>query len=517
MSRTARPNVLMVLADQHHAGLLGCAGHPQVKTPRLDAFAQTAVRFTDTYCQNPICTPSRVSLLAGQYPHNTGYYGLGGPSPTHLPSLFGHFRQHGYRTAGFGKLHLPTSPHSWIADHVDRFGDTYETADGRFGESHYFTELEARGLRDREDSWHNTTGRYGKSTIGRDSRPSDLPYEFTQERWCAREALRFADEAAADGKPFFVQLAFQKPHHPLLPVQRFWDLYKDDLDLPPTIDQDPSHRPPNFQRMWHLMRQDNEWAYHQPGQTWRDGARRAWRGTLACISQLDDVFGILLDGLDQRGLADHTIVVYGSDHGCYHGIHGLPEKAPGIGSDAIARVPLMIRIPGTTTPGHVCHHLVENIDLAPTLANAAGLPEPDWIDGHDLAPLLRGDDSPLRNAAFTENAVSKAVRFGPYRLTHYPDHVFNGQYPGELYNLEQDPGETKNLYHDPAHRDTVTQGTRLILDWLATTTRVITGMPNNFEGGKLLGKRHYPLAADGKRPSANQPGREPAPDLPNYL
>ncbi|MEM6460259.1 MAG: sulfatase-like hydrolase/transferase, partial [Planctomycetota bacterium] len=437
-----RPNVLMVLADQHHAGLLGCAGHPQVKTPRLDAFARAAVRFTDAYCQNPICTPSRVSLLSGQYPHNTGCYGLSGTSPMHLPSLFSHFRGHGYRTAGFGKLHLPVSPHPWIADHVDRFGDTYETADGRFGESAYLAELDARGLRDREDSWHNTSDRYGPGTIGRDARPSDMPYEHTQERWCAREALRFADEAAADGRPFFTQIAFQKPHHPLLPVQQFWDLYDKDLDLPPTFEQDPSHRPPHFRRMWQGMR-EIEWEYAQPGDTYVEGARRAWRGTLACVSQIDDVFGRLLDGLEQRGMLDNTIVIYGSDHGCYHGIHGIPEKAPGIGSDDIARVPLMIRVPGTSPSaskdGHVCDQLVENLDLAPTLAAACGVPELDWADGHDLAPLLRGEDTAIRDAAFTEHPLSKAVRFDHFRLTHYPDKLFGGDYRGELYDLAADP------------------------------------------------------------------------------
>ncbi|MEM6561139.1 MAG: sulfatase-like hydrolase/transferase [Planctomycetota bacterium] len=512
---TDRPNVLMVLADQHHAGLLGCAGHPQVRTPRLDRFAETAVRFTDAYCQNPICTPSRVSLLSGQYPHNTGCFGLSGTSPTHLPSLFSHFRAAGYRTAGFGKLHLPVDPVNWIADHVDRFGDTYETADGRFGESAYFTELDALGLRYRVYSGHNRPDRSAPGTIGRHGRPPDMPYEHTQERWCAREALRFADEAAADGRPFFTQVALQKPHHPLLPVQQFWDLYDANLDLPTTFEQDPSHRPPSFQRMWRNMR-EIEWEYAQPGDTYVDGARRAWRGTLACVSQVDDVFGRLIDGLEQRGMLENTIVIYGSDHGCYHGIHGLPEKAPGIGSDAVCRVPLMIGWSDIAS-GLACNQLVENVDLAPTLANLCGVGPLDFADGHDLTAQLCGKDEPVRAAAFTENALSKAVRFDNFRLTHYPDVLFDSAYRGELYDLAADPDETRNLYDDTAHADTVTRGTRLILDWLASSTRVRSAMPNPFEGGKLLGKRTHPTAADGLLPTDHQPGREITAHARNYL
>ncbi|MEM6332203.1 MAG: sulfatase-like hydrolase/transferase [Planctomycetota bacterium] len=514
-----RPNVIMVLADQHCAGLLGCAGHPQVQTPRLDAFAGSGVRFTEAYCQNPICTPSRVSILSGQYPHNTGYFGLAGPAPDRLPSLFGYFREHGYRTAGFGKLHLPLSPRSWVADHVDRFADSYDTADGRVGESAYLASLEGLGLRHLEDSWHNPVDHYGKGTTpGWDAKPSDMPYEHTQERWCVREALRFIDEASDDPAPFFVQVAFQKPHHPLLPVREFWDLYDDDLDLPPTIDKDPAHRPPTFRHMWQAARDDSNWSYGKPGQTWRDGARRAWRGTLANISQADDVFGRLLDGLDDRGLAEDTIVVYGSDHGCYHTIHGLPEKAPGIGSDAVCRVPMIWRVPGHAHVDRTCDQLVENVDYAPTLARLCGLPEPDWTDGHDLTALLEGDDHPIRAAAFTEHPLSKSVRFGRYRMTHYPASVFGGEYAGELYDLDADPNETRNLYTEPDHQGAVAQGTRLILDWLAESNRVATFLPAHFEGNRTLGKRRYPLAADGKLARDRQPARRVGSiDKPYYL
>lgn len=100
-----RPNVLFIVADQHNAKVLGCNGHPDVKTPNLDRMAAEGVRFENAITQNPICTPSRVSFFSGQYCHNHGYYGLSGPNPRGLPTLLGHFRRAGYRTSAVGKIH----------------------------------------------------------------------------------------------------------------------------------------------------------------------------------------------------------------------------------------------------------------------------------------------------------------------------------------------------------------------------------------------------------------------------
>jgi arylsulfatase A-like enzyme len=94
-----KPNILFILSDQLNAKCLGHAGHPQVQTPHLDRMAAEGVRCANAITQNPICTPSRVSFISGQYCHNHGYYGLGGPNPGGLPSMFGHFRRHGYLTA----------------------------------------------------------------------------------------------------------------------------------------------------------------------------------------------------------------------------------------------------------------------------------------------------------------------------------------------------------------------------------------------------------------------------------
>jgi arylsulfatase len=512
-----KPNILMVIADQHNAGLMGCAGHAQALTPNLDRFAASGVRFSQAITQNTICTPSRVSLLSGQYCHNHGIYGLSGPAQPGLNNLMRHARQHGYLTAAVGKLHLPNRPRNWLADDLDRFGDTYETPDGIIGDSEYFRYLSDLGLRELEDSWHNPW-EYGPETISFDARPSLLPYEHTQEVWCAREATRFMSESKEH--PFCIKVSLQRPHHPLLPNERFWNLYPEDLDLPPTVSAEPSGRPEAFQIAWKRFH-ERKWDYSDLGAGWEAGARRVWRGTLACISQVDDVFGLLLDFLEENGLAENTIVIYGADHGAYHGIHGIEEKAPGICSEEVCRVPMIWRAPGVTPKGAVCSQLIENVDLAPTLTALCGLPPMDSVDGLDATPLLSGSRTPLHEIAVTENVYCKALRFGPWRYVHYPAHGAAGQAEfGELYNLESDPDERENLFFNPAHRATVERCRCLLLDWLIRTTRVVTTHPavctatGRMDGVERPGtpvkkedpvRHEYPLAGDGKAPNTVQP------------
>lgn len=506
-----KPNILMVLSDQHNAGLLGCAGHSQAITPNLDRLAAEGMRFSNAYTQNTICTPSRVSILSGQYCHNHGYYGLSGPAPSGLDNLMRHCRRFGYRTAAFGKLHLPNRPRNWLSDDLDRFGDTYETADGVIGESEFFRYLDELGLRDKEDSWHNTKD-YGEKSIARDARPSKLPYEHTQEVWCARQAMRFMEAADSD-QPFCIQVSFQKPHHPLLPNERFWNMYDENLELPATVSLEPGHRPPHFQTGFQAF-QTQEWDYKDLGDSWESGVRRAWRGTLACISQVDDVLGMLLNHLAENGLAENTIVVYGSDHGSYHGMHGIIEKAPGICSNEVCRVPLIWRGPGISA-GTSTEQLIENIDIAPTLTSLCGLPPLESADGLDAAALLAGEDTPLHELAVTENAWSKALRWGKWRYVHYQREMFNEDV-GELYDIAADPEERCNLYHAPEFRETVQECRRLLLEWLIRTTRVVTTHPadktpvprpsdgrgENISEGQIY---EYPLASDGRAPNPSQP------------
>ena len=495
-------NVLHVISDQHLATCTGIEGHPHAITPNMDRLASEGVYFSRAYTQNPICTPSRVSVFSGQYCHNHGYYGLSGPTPPNLPGFLGHFQEQGYRTGGIGKLHMPDDPVSWLDEQCDLVADCYMPHRKTDESTPYYDYLEDLGLRDKEDS---VALREFKGNQHLDGRPSQLPYEHSVEGWCVAEAIKFID--GCQGDPFCMQVSLPRPHQCYTPDRRFWDMYPDDLPPPETIDQDTSGRPPHFRVTAEAYR-SREWLIEP--RTFEAGSRRSWRAYLACITQVDHSLGLLMDHLEKAGLAENTIVIYSADHGAYTGTFGIPEKAPGICSEAVCRVPMIWCVPRMTESHRRCSEFVENVDIAPTLAALCGLPAMETADGVDITPLLKGDDTPLREVAVTENPWSKALRWRNWRFVHYQPTTFDGMVGiadedkedvGELYDLESDPLETRNLYRDPAHRDVVNDCRKLLLEWLIRTTRITTIWPP--PGYPPI---RYATAADGKE--SNMAGAE---------
>jgi arylsulfatase A-like enzyme len=500
-----KTNVLFILSDQHHAGLMGCAGSAQAITPNLDRLAARGLRFNQAYTQNPICTPSRVSFLSGQAPLNHGYYGLSGPTPLALPSIFGHFRAHGYRTAGIGKLHLPDDPRNWVADDLDDYGDCYRSIDGQPMQGPYWDYLDQHGLRELEDSRTlPETGRWSP-----DSRASKMPFEHCIEHWCVERTKAFIDQDAE--APFFIHTSLPRPHHQLTPDARFLELYPEDIELPESFHYEGKHRPPHFREKMEALK---TLAWEFEPKTLEAGLRRVWRGYLACISQVDWAVGQLLDHLDARGLAEDTLVVYSSDHGAYHGIYGIPEKAPGICSEAVCRIPWIMAGPGVEDSGAATAAFIQNSDLAPTLCSLTGIPQMESSDGYDQSAVLRDKSASIRPVAVTENPWSHAIRWEHWRYVHYPEELF-GKTTGELYDLRKDPDETENLFQSEAHQTTLQQGQKHLLDWLITQRRPSTVNPS--QPGHRMGHHHYALAGDGKESRSSGVRQRMAEDKLDYL
>ena len=471
-----RLNVLHVMSDQYQAALTAYEGNtPHAITPNLDRLASEGVYFRKAYTVMPICTPSRVSIFSGQYCHNHGYYGLNGPPPdcrnltsVDLPSYLSHFRQHGYRTAAIGKVHTPDSPHNWLQDHCDLLLQCYFGLGSGGYSVEYAGYLKGRGLLEKEDSVRLPECP-GKQQM--EGRPSNLPYEASVEGWSVQKAVEFL-EGIGDN-PFCMQVSLPRPHECFTPDKRFWEMYPEDLPLPPTIHNDDSGRPPHFRAAVEAMK-NMKWCLEP--KTFEAGARRLWHGYLGCMTQVDYALGQLVEYLKRTGKYDNTIIVFGADHGSYSGTYGVAEKAPGICSDAVCRVPLVWRVPGVTPAGKTCLELAENVDIAPTLASLCGLPLMETADGKDLRDLLAGGNKAVREIAVTENPWSKHLRWGPWEFVHFQPEMFGGDV-GELYNVEKDPNETRNLYHDPAYQAVVGECRRLLMEWLIRTTRFVTAWP----------------------------------------
>ncbi len=494
------PNVLFILSDQHNAKVLGHKGHPDVQTPHLDCLAAEGVRFDTAITQNPICTPSRVSWLSGQYCHNHGYYGLSGPNPGGLPTILGHFRRYGgYRTAALGKIHCPEH---WVEDDCDVFHETCGcSVGGRSAE--YARYLAERGLTHLED--HGAMGEFGaRGSQTVEGRPSKVSYEDGQEGWVVRRAREFMTACRDQGRPFLLHVSLPKPHQCYTPAQRFWDLYDEAaLHLPPNADYDMSLKAPNLRGTAAHWR-ERQWQLFEP-KTYVAGRLRKLHGYLGNVSHVDHAVGELLQWLRDDGLEEDTIVVYSSDHGDYACEHGILEKAPGICADAITRIPFIWRWPGQFKAGHAAAEIVETVDLANTLCALTGLPALETADGRDLSHLLRGGSGPVRRVGVTEFAWSKSVRKGPWRLVYYPREMFPREYPdgfGELYHLDDDPWEMRNLYFEPGQQARVRELERDLMDWLVTTTRPVTVHPlKPYPTVQGVTRYHHTVNADGKTAS----------------
>jgi arylsulfatase len=506
-----RPNVLFILSDQHNAKVLGHQGHADVKTPNLDQLASEGTRFANAITQSPICTPSRLCYLSGQYSHNHGYYGLSGRQPNGLPSLLGHFRQAGYRTGAIGKIHLPEY---WLEDDCDCFREVYPGC-SIGGAPEYTRYLAERGvLQDRDDEFYQEQPE--KIAQSLDGRASRLKYADTPESWSARESIVFMQRAADQGRPFFCHTSLPRPHQVYTPSEPFWSMYDERaLTLPPNADYDMSLKAPHLRETaaWHRR---GDWTLFEP-RTFEAGRLRKLHGYLGCVSQVDCAVGEMLRWLRDAGLEQDTLVVYASDHGDYACEHGIMEKAPGICADAITRIPFIWRWPAHFPAGRVATQIVETVDVSQTLCALAGLEALQTSDGHDISHLLRGGSGDVHTIGVTEGPWARSVRKGQYRLVYYPPQMFAQEYPGgfgELYDLSADPWEMRNLYFESSHQGIVQELKTDLLNWLVTTTRPATvlGLPP-ISGPQTITRYENTLNRDGKI----QPDRLKQARTRNYL
>ncbi len=513
-----RPNVLFILSDQHNAKVTGYAGHPTVKTPTLDRMASEGVRFDNMVVQNPICTPSRVSYLSGQYCHNHDYYGLSGPNPNGLPSVLGHFRRHGYTTAAIGKIHCPEY---WLEDDTDVYREVSPGCSiGSAPEYLQFLAEHDAVERFQEGSGAKAPNGYGQLL---DGLSSPLSYEESQEGYAVAQLAEFIRGAQAADRPFCAHLSFPKPHQVYEPAPEFWEMYDEEsIELPPNADYELTGKAPNLISTARGFK-NAEWTKFEP-RTFEAGRLRKMRGYLGCISHVDHSMSEVFDLLEGLGILDKTIVVYTSDHGDYAVEHGIIEKAPGICSDAITRVPLLIRYPEIAPAGVIRSEVVEAIDITPTLCDLAGIPAMNTVDGASLRPLLSADGAcapgdaaswgkacipstasvpykPTAGLGVTEFPLSTSVRSGRYRMVIYAKDRFP-EYPDgftELYDLAEDPWEMRNLAMEPGHESTVAHITDELMRWRMRTSRFTTAL-GSFQGNGAEWSTRYKnsTAPDGR-------------------
>lgn len=441
-AKSTRPNILFIFSDDHAQHAISAYGSKVNQTPHLDRLAQQGARFTNSFVTNSICTPSRATLLTGQYSHLNGvpvFNRFDGARDNAAKRL----QAGGYHTGMIGKWHLgsdPTGFDRWIV-------------------------LPGQG------AYWNPVFLVPGHRLNIEGHCTDITGDL---------GIQFLETRPKD-KPFFLMLHQKAPHRAWEPDERNKAKFKDYVaPEPDTLWDDyatrPAALPENEQTVArHLTRRDlkleppaeltgmarNRWLNETPdevvvnGQTLRGKQLVQWKyqrymqDYLACVQGVDDNVGKVLDYLDKTGLAESTIVIYTADNGWYLGDLGLYDKRfmyePGL------KVPLLARGPGIR-PGITPSQFVANIDLAPTFLDLAGLPIPESMQGRSLAPLLRGESpADWRTSVY-------------YRYYHDPGHHNTRAHYGvrtathkliyywkkdayELFDLEKDPTEQHNLLY----------------------------------------------------------------------
>lgn len=426
--RAQRPmNVLFIIADDL-APRVGTYGWP-VRTPNIDRLARQGVSFDRAYTQFPWCAPSRASFLTGTRPNTTRVMNLATPFRDALPdiqTLPQYFRSNGYFSGRVGKIFHqgvpgdigtggPDDPQSWD-EVVNPRGRDVDAANGRLkvltpgvplGSSMTY-------LADDGTDAEQTDGKVATAAI---------------------EMIR-----AHKGKPFFIGVGFYRPHVPEVAPARYFDLYPFEKIRATAQTRADLDR---------LLPAQIEWTPENMGMSEVE-QREMIRAYYAATSFMDAQVGRVIDALGQMGLADDTIVVFTSDHGYLLGEHGQWMK--NLLWEEAARVPLIIRVPGTKMAGKRSPRTAELLDLYPTLTELAGLPRYGRNEGTSLSPLLRNPaDRRWTKPALSQVRGGRSVRTERWRYTEWE----GGASGRELYDHQRDRREMRNLANDPRYAGTV--------------------------------------------------------------
>ena len=426
-----RPNVLFISVDDLNNDL-GCYGHPLVKTPNIDRLAARGVRFERAYCQFPLCSPSRSSMMTGRRPDATQVYDLRKHFRETLPDVVTMaqlFRRNEYFAARVGKIFHYGNPGQIGTNGLD-------------DEPSWDVRINPRGIdKEEEVVLTNLTPKVGLGAAFA-FYASPAPDEAHTDGIVAAETVKLLEQNK--DQPFFLAAGFYRPHTPYISPKKYFDLYPLEKISAARITAEEMKNYPAPA----VPRDPAKFEVDEMGQ------RRSIQAYYAAISFLDANVGRVLDALDRLGLAGNTIVVFWSDHGYLLGQHGQWMKTTLF--EGSARTPLILAGPGVTAKGKATGRTVEALDLYPTLADLCNLQgTPSNLAGQSLRPLLRNPRAGWNKPALTQqirayqgnSIMGYSLRDERYRYTEWDE----GRAGIELYDYEEDPRELRNVAAEPRY------------------------------------------------------------------
>ena len=463
--RDRKPNLLFILADDHAGYVLGADGNRRAITPNLDRLASEGVRFASNYCNSPVCTPSRQSILTGQLPHATGVTVLSTPLSESSPTLAKVLATKSYSTAVFGKMHFnrPGRPglHGFdiacTEDVVQRVWSQAVGPQPDFGDIR--TKPAWRPFRDPARIWLNA-----------DKLPFPRRYEQMKSTWVAAQASQFLRDHKDDA--FALWASFQEPHSPFdFPIEYRDKFNAAELPLPAVGPEDGTEIPLVFRDLNASEKQGIIAAYY------------------TSVNYLDRNVGVVLDQLRELGLERDTLVVYMADHGYSLGQHGRFEKHCCF--DPALRVPLIFRWPGHIR-SHVVRDFTESVDVPPTILDLLGAERFHVQHGQNLRPYLEGQrPARPRDHIFSEYLENEeaCIRTARWKFVHssgkrartdgyQTDHPTPGR-TIRLYDLKHDQGEFHNVASQ--HPEVVANLSGVLLSRFRATHPEATAEPPSLE------------------------------------
>ncbi len=435
------PNVLLIMSDQHHAGVMRCSGDNVVQTPNLDRLANQGVRFSNAYCSFPLCGPSRMSFMTCRHPYEIDQWDNQCQLSSDTPTFAHSFLSAGYDTVLSGRMH-------------------FVGGDQRHGFS-------KRLIGDVQPTSYIQAGWQLDKVVGELADTCGMSLNGIVKSGPGRTGYQAYDEAVTGAtvdwlrergqsgveKPFLLTVGYVTPHCPFVSPPEDFDAYRDHItmaDLP----QPDDHLHPRNAALRKAFGVDPE---PPTDAQWR--TRVAYYGL---TTFLDRQVGSVLSALEEAGMADNTIVVYCSDHGEMLGEHGMWWKSTFY--DGACRVPLMVSWPGRIKPGACRPENVSLMDIGMTLIDLIGLDPLPGGSGRSFRPLLESDGCGWEDTVFSEYAVgtvSRMVRSGPWKYNYYHE------MEPELFNMQDDPGELHNLTGQPQYHEIEQRLRDLVLqNWL---------------------------------------------------
>lgn len=501
-------NILFIMADQLRSDHLACYGHPYIKTPNLDALAKKGVKFTRAFVNSGVCGPSRMSFYTGRYPSTHGATWNRVPLSVGEKTMGEYLREKNIDLVLAGKTHVLPDNEGLARLHIDggtelehllRQGgfteiDRYDGHHEPGDESGYPAYLRANGYKSK-DPWTdfvisaiNDEGKKVSGWYMRNAKyPAAVKEEHSETAYMTDQAIKYI--RAQGSKPWVMHLSYVKPHWPYIAPAPYHAMYTPDQCLPVVRSEEEKINAHPITKAYRQQEESISFSLDECIRT----VRPAYQGL---ITQLDDHLGRLFEYLDKTKQLDQTLIIFTADHGDFLGDHWLGEKE--LFYDSVQNVPLIIVDPRSyadQTRGESIDHMVESIDILPTILDALGIAIPEHrIEGRSLIPVLKGEATNWRNSVYSE--LDYSYRKARLLLNRTPEnsrgwairnekwyYVYWMDLPEQLFDMENDPTQMYDLGQSKTHEHIREKFKEELLQWFSNLKRRTTVSYKQVEQG----------------------------------